>query len=481
MRARRNLIHLMLIFLLVFAISPTGGAECGEQPGIMFILDASGSMWGQVQGRAKIDIAKEVLRDLLEKMPQGMDLGFTAYGHRRTGDCKDVEKIVPIGPDSKNEILKHLAAIQPKGKTPIALSISQVAEDLKTREEETTVILISDGIETCEGDPCGTVKKLKSAGIKFIMHVVGFDTGKEEFDELNCIATEGGGQFFEARDREALLKALESASSQTITKVEQAAATTVTAVPSIGKLVIEIPESGLKSLAGIQILKGESPMKTIESLSPRSEHPLPPGSYTLVLGYANPNYKDPSPVTVASFVVEKGSETVITFGVLVYNLAEGLDEAVDSVIIRDQAREADLVVNEYHGNGYYFFTPKPLPGGTYSVLLTHSRNPGRATVATDLVIVPGKETVLTLDSGFAVKKPGSSDTIGWDLLPAGGSRPFLSIRRKSDNDEPLWRRFMVPPGNYDLNLIIKGMDQPLEIGQGISITPGSIVVFDTGM
>lgn len=478
---RIKMINLLLVIFLVFALFPAGGAECEEQPGIMFILDASGSMWGQVEGRAKIDIAREVLRDLLEKMPQGLDLGLTAYGHRRTGDCKDVEKIVPIGPDSKNEILKHLAAIQPKGKTPIALSISQVAEDLKTREEETTVILISDGIETCEGDPCGVVKELKAAGIKFVMHVVGFDTGKEEFDELNCIATEGGGQFFEAKDKDALLGSLESASSQAITKVEPAVAATVTAVPSIGKLVIEIPEAGLKSLANIQILKGESPMKTIESLSPRSEHPLPPGSYTLVFGYANPNYKDPSSVTVATFDVEKGSETIIAFGVLLYNLAEGLDEAVDSVIIHDQAREADLVVNEYHGNGYYFFTPKPLPGGTYSVLLTHSRNPGRVTVARDMEIVSGKETVLTLDSGFAVKKPGSSEIVGWDLLPAGGSMPFLSIRRKSDNDEPLWRRFMVPPGNYDLNLIIKGMDQPLEIGQDISITPGSIVVFDTGM
>ncbi len=471
-----------LAMVLLLAITSTAGAAAdNDGPGIMFILDASGSMWGQVDGKAKIDIAKEVLRELLEEMPEGLDLGLTAYGHRRKGDCEDVEKLVPLGPDIREIILESLSAIQPKGKTPIALSITRVAEELKAREAETTIILISDGKETCGGEPCETVKELKKSGLRFVMHVVGFDTGSEEFDELNCIATEGGGEFHEASDAESLAGALESASRKVVTEVEEAATQEVAAAPTLGKVFLDMPENGLKSLANLQILRDGKPLKVVESFKAHSEHPLPAGSYSMVLGYANPNYKEPTPASVASFEIEPGDQETIQLGVLVYNIAETLDEAVESVILHDEGSETDYLVNEYHGNGYYLFTPKPLPGGVYSVLLTHSRNPEPVTVASGIKINEGEETVLTLDSGFTVRQPQGADITGWDLLPAGGTEPFLSIRRQSDNDEPLWRHFIVPPGDYDLDIIMNGMTEPLRIGEGLSVEPGVTLVFDTGM
>ncbi|MCJ7809059.1 MAG: VWA domain-containing protein, partial [Desulfobulbaceae bacterium] len=165
---------------------------------LMFILDASGSMWGQVEGRAKIGIAKEVLTDLITGLPDDTVVGLVAYGHRRKGDCNDVEELITLGPLNKQAMIAQVQNLNPKGKTPISRSVRLTAEGIKYLEDETTIILVSDGKETCDPDPCGLVKDLKAAGVKFIMHVIGFDVTEEEKQELECMAREGGGKYFTA-------------------------------------------------------------------------------------------------------------------------------------------------------------------------------------------------------------------------------------------------------------------------------------------
>ena len=81
----------------VMMLAGVAGAAKTQEGNIMFILDASGSMWGQVEGKAKIAIAKEVLTGLIEELPDGLKVGLVAYGHRRKGDCNDVEELVPLG------------------------------------------------------------------------------------------------------------------------------------------------------------------------------------------------------------------------------------------------------------------------------------------------------------------------------------------------------------------------------------------------
>ena len=165
---------------------------------LVFILDASGSMWGQVEGKAKIAIAKEVLTELVKELPDDAVVGLVAYGHRRKGDCDDVEELIPMGPLKKEKMVAKIQALSPKGKTPISRSVRLTAERLKRMEDETTIILVSDGKETCDPDPCGLVKELKDAGIKFVMHVIGFDVTEEEREQLECMAGAGGGQYYTA-------------------------------------------------------------------------------------------------------------------------------------------------------------------------------------------------------------------------------------------------------------------------------------------
>ena len=183
------------------AQAPTNATPAQASSGnLMFILDASGSMWGQVEGKAKIAIAKEVLTGLIKDLPDDAVVGLVAYGHRRKGDCNDVEELDPLGKIDKNKLTKTIQGLSPKGKTPISRSVRMTAERIKHLEDETTIILVSDGKETCDPDPCGLVKDLKAAGIKFVMHVIGFDVTEEEKAQLECMAQAGGGEYFTAKN-----------------------------------------------------------------------------------------------------------------------------------------------------------------------------------------------------------------------------------------------------------------------------------------
>ena len=162
----------------------------------IIVLDASGSMWGQVEEKAKIDIAREVIGDLLQDPPQNLHLGLMAYGHRRKGDCEDIELLVPAGPNTSSKILAAVNEIVPKGKTPLTAAVLEAAGVLRFEEEAATVILVSDGLETCDKDPCEAARFLEKTGVSFKTHVVGFDLKKGEAQQLKCLADETGGSFF---------------------------------------------------------------------------------------------------------------------------------------------------------------------------------------------------------------------------------------------------------------------------------------------
>ncbi len=174
----------------------------------ILILDASGSMWGQIEGKAKIEIARGVLDELLDEMPTSTRLGLMAYGHTKKGDCSDIELLSEVGAN-RAAIKKAVKGISPKGKTPIAASVKMAAEKLKYTENKATVILISDGIETCNLDPCALGKQLEKAGVDFTAHVVGFDIADEKTKaQLQCLAESTGGRYLSASNAAELSIAL---------------------------------------------------------------------------------------------------------------------------------------------------------------------------------------------------------------------------------------------------------------------------------
>jgi len=193
-----------MLFMLTFITT------WANAPKSVIIFDASGSMWGQVDGKAKISIAKEALQDVLKKWNPEVELGLTVYGHRTKGDCADIETVVPVGKIDKKNILNIVKNIQPKGKTPISTSLEKVAKEMKFFEEKATIILISDGKESCDADPCATAKELEKQGIDFVAHVIGFYVDKNTDAQLECIANATGGEYFSAKDATALNDAMNS-------------------------------------------------------------------------------------------------------------------------------------------------------------------------------------------------------------------------------------------------------------------------------
>lgn len=175
----------------------------------ILILDASGSMWGQVDGQTKITAARRAVDSILSKWKPQDRLGLMAYGHRTKGDCKDIELIVPAGSFDAARIKSAVAALNPKGKTPMADSLREAARVMRSTERKATVILVSDGIETCSPDPCKVAADLKKSGVGFVAHVIGFDvTDPVAKSQLQCIARETGGVYLDARNASGLEQAL---------------------------------------------------------------------------------------------------------------------------------------------------------------------------------------------------------------------------------------------------------------------------------
>lgn len=181
----------------------------------VIVMDGSGSMWGQIEGRPKLEIAKETLAEVLQDVPQERALGLLAYGHRRKGDCGDIELLVPPAPGTVSEVLGSANTMRFLGKTPLTKAVRQAALGLRSTEEAATVILITDGIETCEGDPCALARELEAGGVDFTAHVVGFGLSREEGASLSCLATETGGRYIEAGDAAGLRSALNQTMAST--------------------------------------------------------------------------------------------------------------------------------------------------------------------------------------------------------------------------------------------------------------------------
>ena len=188
MGAMRTIVSAM--GLTALAITPLAQAEDQD---VILVLDGSGSMWGQIDGEAKITIARNVVGQIIDDLPDGQRLGLVAYWHNREGDCGDIDQVVEIGTD-RDAVRTAVNGINPKGKTPLSASVQFAAEQLAYTEKKATVVLVSDGRETCDLDPCAIGNALEQAGIDFTAHVIGFDVVEQaDQEQLQCLADNTGG------------------------------------------------------------------------------------------------------------------------------------------------------------------------------------------------------------------------------------------------------------------------------------------------
>lgn len=205
----------MRFFALVLAATISTTAAAQDSTGTVLVLDGSGSMWGQIDGEAKITIAQQAVGAILDDFPQDQRLGLTLYGHRQEGSCRDIQTIVAPALGTASEVRTAVNNIRPLGKTPMTDAIIAAAETLDYTNQTATVILVSDGVETCNPDPCAAARRLDDAGVNFTAHVIGFDVDDPiALGQMQCIAYETGGRFLRAADATELKDAIATVAAE---------------------------------------------------------------------------------------------------------------------------------------------------------------------------------------------------------------------------------------------------------------------------
>ncbi len=201
-----------------------GATEARHQSNVVFILDASGSMKANLPGtgKSKLTVAKEVLSQLLPQIPVKVNTSLWVYGHRypqepKEKSCQDIEQLFKLGTVDATSYIQKINAITGIGYTPIAATIEQAAKELPP-DEFNNIILLSDGEETCGGDPCALAKALKISDTKITTHVIAYAVKDAEQKQLQCIAIESGGSYHDAEDAPGLLKSLKEALDASITE-----------------------------------------------------------------------------------------------------------------------------------------------------------------------------------------------------------------------------------------------------------------------
>ena len=201
----------LLSLLFVFGFTPLRAQTHSANQNVLLILDGSGSMWAKAGGEFKINMARESIGRLLEKLSPEAKLGLIAYGHRQKDDCSDIETLVPFGPVDKAAVTATIKEINPTGKTPITAALQEAFKLARSIEGPVSLILVSDGLETCDADPCEATRLAKAEGLPFVLHVIGLGLEEENVAQLECIAQAGEGLYFEAKDSGSLNNALEQA------------------------------------------------------------------------------------------------------------------------------------------------------------------------------------------------------------------------------------------------------------------------------
>lgn len=193
-----------------------------KQYNVMIVLDASGSMAAQAGGKTRMEAAKEAIASFAATLPADARVGLRVYGHEGSGaesdkakSCSSSELMYPLAAYDKGKLQKSLDQFKPAGWTPIGLALQQAQEDLRpyAGEQNTNIIyLVSDGIETCGGNPVDVAKQLANSEITPIVNVVGFGTDGAGQQQLKQVAQAAGGRFVLIQDQKELQKEFEQAS-----------------------------------------------------------------------------------------------------------------------------------------------------------------------------------------------------------------------------------------------------------------------------
>jgi hypothetical protein len=261
----------------------SSGVKDEPTQGIYLIFDASGSMLERLPDKSrKIDVAKKVLKDFVGGDFAGYEVALRVYGHRKRDDCVDSELVVPFGAaaDVVSPIKEYVDKLNALGRTPITLSFREALKDFGDRSGE--IILISDGIESCNADPCALMREWKQKNVKIKVHVVGLGLDEKSTQALKCISDAAGTEYHDAQSAATL--------AESLSKIRNDATSRGFYLQGVDAAGNPMKVSGMLARAGAPPLK----------ITSNARYQLEPGEYNLTAGVltASGNLYHPAKKTV---------------------------------------------------------------------------------------------------------------------------------------------------------------------------------------
>ncbi|MBK9018013.1 MAG: VWA domain-containing protein [Saprospiraceae bacterium] len=417
----------------------------------LFILDCSGSMWQKLGDEYRIAAAKTVMKNLVQKLPADAHAGLIAYGHNRKSDCEDIETLVPLSSVDKAAFHAKIDALNPQGKTPIAKSINHALALLRSETQPVSIILVSDGLETCDGDACDLVRKAKEQGIKITLHVVGFGIEEQDISTLECIAQAGGGQYLPANNANELTEALDK--------------TVEPPVLDGGYLSVKVTIEGKPVDATLKVFQKGATKETAlgRTYTGADTNPrvllLPPGEYRLEVAAIT---LEGAPVQVFENLSIAHHDTLHkvvdyakgTFEILVTRNGELSDAVV--VLYKSGTKEVAAQTRSYTGANHNPAKFQLLPG-LYDVEIGSVEISGKPTMRIDKQLLGGGANItLAHNYNSGELKVGAKQganlvdaTVG--VYPKTGGTSVASGRTyMSSSSNP--KTFTLEPGTYEVRL-----------------------------
>ncbi|MGP9042167.1 vWA domain-containing protein [Cytobacillus kochii] len=181
---------------------------------VAILLDASGSMGALENGKTRMELAKEAINQFVDSLPEKAKVSLTVYGHKGTGDeadkevsCSTLEQVYSLSAYDSKEFTNALGKFNPAGWTPMTKAVEQAMVNLESHDgsENTNIIyLVSDGIETCGGNPVQAMEKLSDSNLSPVVQIIGYQVNNDGLTQLKEMARAANGQFINVQNQEDL-------------------------------------------------------------------------------------------------------------------------------------------------------------------------------------------------------------------------------------------------------------------------------------
>jgi len=429
----------------------SSGATSAKQSNVAFILDASGSMAAKLPNstQTKIQVAKQVMTELVTQVPTNVKTALWFYGHRypqepKEKSCQDIERAFPLGAINVSAYTQAIQRVNTIGYTPIADSLTQAAKDLPAGDNQNnTIILVSDGEETCGGDPCKVAAALKASNSRVTIHVVGYNVEEVARKQLQCVADASGGMYRDASSadllREALSNAVKAADAKTTLRLEVTGPNNTQVKTKLG-----LYKPGTKDV--------------IAGYNGWADNPVTPGTYDIVI--------ETTPRVLYSNVnLAEGSGTLIRLNAGAFEFASVAGESPNpySVAVVDPASKTNL------GN---LLNPQTEPyhvlPGTFNLELYPSLGQGTPTSIFPRVEIKPLEKI-TLRLGALDLRGVNNDTVrpySIKFYDAASSQLLASLTGSSP------KVYYLAPSTYRIELFYSVTAYPQSILNSVVIKPG---------